>query len=255
MDSSNNLLFDVAQVADKDKSQVVAWGVECIRRANQQRDGPLTLDASCREDDTERIAWLERHGFVHQPSRSLRMVRSLNELVPDPQLPPGFVIRHVTGEHQAEALVALHRAAFGTQNLTIQDRLSWMRTPEYDPELDLIAIAPDGVWAACCMCHVSQEENAHTGRNECYTDPVATRPLFQRRGLARALLLTGFRLLKQRGVETAVLGTSSENIAMQQAARSVGFCVTVAKVWFAKPVHATHPLLETVDDNIPRRPS
>jgi len=110
-----------------------------------------------------------------------------------------------------------------------------MRAPEHDAELDLIAIAPNGTFAAYCMCSISEEENALTGRNEGYTDPVATHPAFQRRGLARALLLTGFRLLKQRGVDTAVLSTSSENTAMQRAAALVGFRVQ-SKIWFVKQV-------------------
>jgi hypothetical protein len=49
-------------------------------------------------------------------------------------------------------------------------------------------------------------------------------------------LLTGLGRLKGRGMETAVLGTSSENIAMQQVATSVGFRVHTSKLWFAKPL-------------------
>ena len=72
--------------------------------------------------------------------------------------------------------------------------------------------------------------------NEGYTDPVATHPAFQRRGLARALLLTGLQLLKQRGVDTAVLSTWGENTAMQQTAKSVGFGVQSTTILFAKQV-------------------
>ncbi len=86
------------------------------------------------------------------------------------------------------------------------------------------------------MAQISQEENVRTGRNEGYTDPVATRPEYQGRGLGKALLLRGMQLLKARGVATAVLGTSSENAAMQALAASVGFVVTEVRLWFAKPV-------------------
>jgi len=161
--------------------------------------------------------------------RSLHLIRPLNEPIPTPRLPAGFAIRHVAGEHEVEALVALHRAAFGTENLTVEDRLSWMRTP-------------DGALAAYCMCHISHEENARSGRSEGYTDPIATHPAFQLRGLARALLLTGLDLLRQCRVKTAVLGTSSDNIAMQRTALSVGFCVQMTKLWFAKPLTWEHCL-------------
>jgi len=241
VDEFNNLLFDVLPEATGQglETQMIAWGVERIRQTRPLEGESPTLDAGCREDDVERLALLEQHGFVRQPVDTMQFVRPLDGPIPEPQVPPGFSIRHVEGEHEAEALVALHRAAFGTERLTVEGRLSWMQTPEYDPALDLVAIAPDGRLAAYCMCHISQEENARTGRNEGWTDPVATHPDFQRRGLARALLLTGLHLLKQRGVETAVMGTGGENVAMQDTARSVGFDVQWRKFWFAKPIESS----------------
>ena len=238
VDPYNNLRFELDQtVARPDiESEIVAWGVECIRRAMQVSGESLTLDANCRDDDTERIALLERHGFVMQEMRSLNMVRSLDKPIPAPQLPVGFSIRHVAGEQEVKALVALHRAAFGTENMTVEERLAMMRVPEYDSELDLLVIAPDGGFAAYCMCSSSQEENERTGRNEGYTDPVATHPDYQRRRLAQALLLTGFHKLKQLGIDTAVLSTSSDNIAMQRTAEAVGFRVQSTKLWYAKRV-------------------
>ncbi len=236
VDAYNNLCFEIApQAAGQEiEAQIMAWGVECIHRAGQ--DSSATLDASCRQDDAGRIAFLERHGFAPQSIRTIHMVRPLAQPIAAPQLPEGFSIRPVAGELEAPALAALHRAAHGTDHLTTEERLSWMRTPEYNPELDLVAVAPNDVLTAYCFCRISQEENAHTGRNEGYTDPIATHPAFQRRGLARALMLTGLRLLKQKGIEFAALGTSSENIAMQQTAASVGFYVESTKLWFARPV-------------------
>jgi mycothiol synthase len=167
---------------------------------------------------------------------TLHCARSLSDPIPEPRVPEGFGIRHVAGEHEAEALAALHRAAFGTENMTTEGRLSWMRTPDYDPELDLVAVAPDGTLAAYVFCSISEEENALSGREDGYTDPVATHPAFQRRGLARALLLTGFRLLKRRGVETAHTSTGSWNVAMRQTARSVGYRVESTTIFFKKLV-------------------
>jgi len=220
-------------------ARTVEWAAARVRQAHPDDDS-LTLDANCRDDDAERSTLLEQHGFVRQDLNTLEMVRHLarplGEPIPVPSLPPGFCIRPVLGEQEVEALTALHRAAFGTDKLTTEERRAWMQVPEYDPELDLVAVAPDGVLAAYCLCQISREENARTGRNEGHTDPVATHPAFQGRGLARALLLTGMVLLKQRGMDTAVLGTSSENVAMQRAAASAGFCVRAKRVWFAKPL-------------------
>lgn len=234
VDHYANLCFEFTEPGIE--AEIVDWGVQCIRRDIEAEGEALTLDASCGEDNANCIALLERHGFIRQALRSLHLVRSLHEPIPAPQLPAGFSIRHVTGEHEVDALVALHRAAFGTENMTVEERLAMMRTPEYDAELDLVAVAPDGRLAAYCMVSISQEENARTGRNEGYTDPVATHPDFRRRGLARALLLMGLHTLKQRGMDTACLGTSGDNVAMQRTAEAVGFRVQSTTLWFSKPV-------------------
>jgi mycothiol synthase len=102
-------------------------------------------------------------------------------------------------------VVVLHRAAFGTPHMTIEGQLSWMRMPEYDPTLDLVAVAPDGALAAYVLCSISEQENLLAGRRVGYTDSVATHPKFQRRGLAKALLVKGLNLLRQRGMEIAGL--------------------------------------------------
>jgi mycothiol synthase len=132
-------------------------------------------------------------------------------------------------------VVVLHRAAFGTPHMTIEGQLSWMRMPEYDPTLDLVAVAPDGALAAYVLCSISKEENLLTGRRVGYTDPVATHPKFQGRGLAKALLVTGLNLLRQRGMEVAGLGTGSWNMAMQATAKSVGYRVASTTILFEKP--------------------
>jgi len=236
VDSYNNLSFEYQEANSDLQAEIVQWGVECIKRKPHRVEEPLTLDASCREEDRDRIALLERHGFVRQAVRSLHLARPLREPIPQPTLPAGFEIRTLKGRDEVEEWVRLHRAAFGTERMTIEERLAMMSGTDYSPELDLVMTGPDGRLAAYCMCQIFREENARTGRNEGYTDPVATHPECQGRGLAKALLLTGLHLLQERGVETALMGTSSENETMQRAAMAVGFRVKSTTVWFAKPV-------------------
>jgi mycothiol synthase len=150
-------------------AQAASWGEECARQLVGETGEPVVLRASCHDDHVERIALLEQLGFVRREHYTLHFARSLSDPIPGPQVPEGFGIRHVAGEHEVEALAALHRAAFGTENMTVEGRLSWMRTPDYDPELDLVAIAPDGTLAAYVFCSISEEENALTGRSDGYT--------------------------------------------------------------------------------------
>ena len=234
MDDFANLWFDWAQEAAAGaRDDLVAWGIACACSLPRQSGEPASLDTACRAEDGERIALLRRHGFTEQGVRTLRFARSLAEPIPAPELPAGYAIRPVTGEAEVAALVALHRAAFGTQHMTAAERLSWMRSPNYDPDLDLVAVAPDGSLVAYCFCAIDQEANRISNRNAGVTDPLATHPAHQGHGLAHALLCAGMTLLRTRGAECAVLGTSSDNRAMQAAARAVGFRVESERVWFS----------------------
>jgi mycothiol synthase len=130
-----------------------------------------------------------------------------------------------------ERLVALHRSAFGTSNMSVDQRLAMMRTPRYLRQLDLVAVAPDGEFAAFCVCGFS-DSRLQVG----YTEPIGTRPDYQGMGLAKAIVSAGLARLKALGARTAGLGTSSENIAMQHLAGTLGFSVVSEKLWFSKPV-------------------
>lgn len=230
----SNIYFEIAPHARDSRiaAEMIAWAAECLRNGPPGAEPDLALDTACREDDRWRLALLVQNGFVPQPVRTLTYARPLVEPIDAPRLPAGFTIRGAAGEHEAEALVALHRAAFGTDHMTVEERLAMMRVPGYERELDLVAVAPDGSLAGYCYCIIGHEEGSILG----FTDPVATHPTYQRLGLARSLLLEGMLRLKARGAVTAMLGTSSENIAMQAAAESAGFHLAWAKVWLSKPL-------------------
>lgn len=195
-----------------------------------------TIDSPCRDTDTERVALLERHGFVRQETQTLYMARSLSEPIPPPVFPEGFTLRQVAGEQELEAIVALHQAAFGTQNMTIETRRAIMRNPAYIPELDLLLEAPDGALAAFCYCTIPKEANELSGRSEGEIAIIGTSPAYQKRGLGRAMLLAGLQRLKDFGVETATLGTSSENDSAHSIYFSAGFRVSYRALWYAKSI-------------------
>ncbi len=221
---------------------MVDWAEGRLVRQAEAAEPAAELSTGCREEDTRRLNFLEQSGFFAQPVRTLHFIRRLDELLPAPVLPAGFQIRPIRGEEELEAWVTLHQAAHGTQSMTVDQRRAMMRTPEYERELDLVAVAPDGRLAAYVMGHFSPEENLYSGQKMGYTDPVATHPDFQRLGLARALLLAGFERLKERGLDSAQLGTWGENTAMIRTAESVG-CRVLFNDHFLQPADSETRLL------------
>jgi mycothiol synthase len=230
VDECNNLDWEIEKSYEELLgAQIIEWGEACVRTARS--NGKLrSLDTFCREDYSQRIAFLKQFGFQQTEGLTIRMMRDLSEPIPMPKLSQGFTIRSIAGMQEAAAVAVMHRLAFGTEYMTTENRLRIMRTSEYDSSLDLLLIAPDGTIVANCICSVNKVSRIGN------TDPISTHPNYQRMGLARALLLTGLRTLKERGMSFAQLGTSGENIPMQKAAESVGFTVKYKTIWFAKEV-------------------
>jgi GNAT superfamily N-acetyltransferase len=207
--------------------EIIAWAEACIRNAGDSS----VLDTACREDNRRRIALLQQFGFHQTQDTSVIMTRPLSEPISQPELPNGFVIRPITRIEEAEAVARTHRAAFGTENMTTEKRIIKRSTSGYDPSMDLVVLAPDGSIAAYTICSINEQTKIG------FTDPVATHPRYQRMGLARALLLTGLHLLKERGMLFAYLGTDGDNTRMQKAATSAGFSIDHKTSWFSKEVH------------------
>ena len=234
MDEYNNLWFDTEtefSLLDELETEIIEWGVLCRKRRIVEISAEHTLDCTCNADNYRRISTLEKHGFILEPVRSLQYSRPLNKQIAELPLPAGFSIRCVKGRDEAGQLVALHRAAFGTNNMTLEYRLAMMSTPQYIQEMDLVAVAPNNELAAFCVCGFDDPE-----KKIGTTDPIGTHPSYQGIGLGKAITSAGLIALKNAGANTVRLGTSSENIAMQRLAIALGFVSISEKLWFSKAV-------------------
>ena len=179
-------------------------------------------------DDAPRIAFLERHGFTRDDKLYLRFVRPLADPIPDPVLPDGFCVRGVSGEHEITNRASAHREAFHPSRITDDGYARLIRMAEYDRDLDVVAVAPDGTIAAYAMGWVDRANQV--GEFE----PVGTRPVFRRKGLARAALLEGMSRMKARGAETALVSTGRSETSAIGLYESVGFKIMNKELNFTR---------------------
>ncbi len=235
VDDFNNLCFEIKPeyTAPELESQVVAWGVECMRRRNQHSEEPAGLDASCEDINHERVRLLTENGFEPLPERSLHFSRGLQDPIPPYPMPAGYRLRTAVGASEVEALVALHRAAFDSDHMTVEYRLAMMNAPQYAPDMDWLIEALDGSLAAFCIGGL-EEDDASQG----YLDPIGVHPTHQGKGLGSAIMTAGLIELQKRGVRQVNLGTSSENEAMQALAGKMGFQLISSSRWFTKNVQS-----------------
>lgn len=196
-------------------------------RFNKIRVWVLQLRASARDDKAGFIALLESSGFKSERCL-LTMTRSLKEPITVPQLPANFTLRQVKPQQDAEAWVEMHNQSFidawNHHPLTVEHYKYLQSHPTYRPDLDLVAIAPDGTFAACCKCIINRESNTRNGHNEGWIDELGTRRGFRRIGLGRAMLLSGMRQLQAAGMDMAKLSVDFNNPnSALQLYESVGF--------------------------------
>jgi ribosomal protein S18 acetylase RimI-like enzyme len=154
-------------------------------------------------DDGERRAALARHGFV-EPGEPLHfLARDVPEPPELPPLPDGFRYRTVTADDVAER-VAIHREVWAPSRVTeesyAQVRAQW----PYRESLDCVVEAPDGRFAAYCLCWPDDEHGV--GEFE----PVGVRPEFRRRGLGVAVCTYALQRLYEEGGRQAVVYCNSD---------------------------------------------
>jgi mycothiol synthase len=212
-------------------AQILAWGQARQQQWAQACGYRLPLCVPIRSDDYVGRALLERQGFALEAWQTLRMARRLDLPLPAPSVPSGFVVRSVAGKNELAEILVLQQAVF-VAAASGDDRPALMCDPSYRADLDLVAVAPDGALAAFCLYTISTEEDRPPGHHEGWIELIGTHPRFGRRGLGRALLLTGLERLKRYGMDTAVLGTTSWNVAAQQLFTSGGFKNAYQICWY-----------------------
>jgi mycothiol synthase len=195
------------------EEQMLGW-IEAVAGPARR----LVAEPGVYDDDAAQIDALLRRGFERAEGDSLLLLHPLDAPVPEPVLPAGFQLRAVAGPHEAAARAASQRDAFHPSRTSDEHYRCLMDTPGYDRNLDLVAVAPDGTFAAFCLAWLDGVNGVGL------FEPVGTRVTYRRLGLARAVLLAGMERQRSAGMEGVVVGPVS--LGEKEALglyRSVGF--------------------------------
>jgi mycothiol synthase len=221
------------------EQDIIAWAETRVRAAGKEHNLPAKLSVSCRDYQRNRIQLFEAIGFEYERS-FLRMKRSLAEPIPTAEFPAGFTV--ISGQEiDVAAWVEMHNQTFidhwNFHPMTIEQANHWLTDPTYRPDLDLVAVAPDGTYAAFCYNSIDPDDNQHRKCLEGWVGMLGTRRGFRRLGLGRAMLLSGLHRLKAAGMDTALLGVDTQNPNQAYALyESVGFRKVFANFSYAKAI-------------------
>jgi mycothiol synthase len=203
--------------------EALAWAetrlAELRRHDAQQWSGNLVSGA--RQDDVQRIAFLERHGFRYRGEfAEVNMLRSLDEPILEPVLPVGFQVRAVTETGEISNRAAAQREVWQPRTVgkvSDDDYATLQRLPGYHRDLDVVAVTPDGVIAAYVNGWMDPVNRIGD------LGPVGALPAYRRRGLTRAVLLECLRRMQARGMDRVCVSTGVSNTPALRLYESVGF--------------------------------
>lgn len=177
-----------------------------------------------------RVMWIGQDDLILDEMLTMRgfqrvredvcMTCSLEQPIPMPFIQTDYVLRSVLGEEEAQARAAAQHGAFNSSTafeLYSQRYLQFMRSPVYSPELNVVAVAADKRIGAFCIVWLD------TVNRVGYFEPVGTHPDFQQKGLGRGVMLEGLHRLKERGMTSASVCTSQDNLPAIKLYESVGF--------------------------------
>jgi mycothiol synthase len=186
------------------EDQMIALAEERLRGPSQRGGSVLWVWSDA--GDTQRQDILVKHGFTHISEKDEHQwMRDLENPIPDNPVKQGYMIRQMDGVAELPSRSWASWRAFHSDEADENYQGDWtwyqniQKAPLYRPELDLVAIEPNG--AVVAFTTIWYDEATRSG----YFEPVGTIPEHQRRGLARSLLCEGGRRLKSLGATQAMV--------------------------------------------------
>jgi GNAT superfamily N-acetyltransferase len=203
--------------------EVLEWA-----ESNAARLGAGAVRVLCYDHDAFRRALLERRGYERSDSwAAIRRLRPGACPLPEPEMPEGYLLRTTRDDPADRQRIAdLLNAAFGRDFHHGAELATFQAgAPSYRRDLDLVAEAPGGGFAAYTAA--CWDEANRVGIFE----PVCTHPDHRRRGLAAALMGEGLRRVRDLGAAAVHVETGDMEPA-NALYRSLPFTEEhIARVW------------------------
>jgi len=186
------------------EAEMIAWAENHLMEATADNTG-RRLQFFVYEYDVHRQRLLEERGYQKMSCGGvIRHLRLGQQPLAKPNLVEGYTLRTTDPENgrDAQQIADLLNAAFNCNFHTAQEFQQFTRRATcFHPELDLVAMAPDGRFAA--YVGIPYDEFNKRGIFE----PVCTHPDHRQKGLAKALMQEGLRRLKAWGATDVVVET------------------------------------------------
>lgn len=200
------------------EADLIAWAEDHL--AATTGDGRRSVTYSVYEYDFPRQRLLAERGYEKLADSWVhRRMYFGRWALPEPVIADGYTMRTVDPADPADCdrIAALLNAAFGrTFHKGVDFAMFGQHAPCFRQDLHLVAVAPDGSFAA----HVGTIYD-EANRRALY-EPVCTHPDHRRHGLAQALMFEGMRRVRALGA-TQITVETGDAIPANRLYESIGF--------------------------------
>jgi len=193
---------------------LLGWNIDRARAvaAGHDTDRPRLLGSFTAEGEAGAEALLRAAGF-NEARWFFHMVARDLAAVPSWPMPDGVEFRPVTldlARQIFDADVEAFRDHWGGFDASDEAFRNWLEDPDVDPSLWVVAFAGDEV-AGASINAIRAAENAALGVNRGWLESVFVRRPWRRHGLGRAIVGRSLELLRERGLDTGILGVDADN--------------------------------------------
>lgn len=194
------------------EEEMLAWAEEQL--ALPTADGRLReVSIAVYDYDSPRLRILASRGYGDTGHTLVhRRLRLGGKRLPEPERIAGYTLRSTRPRDRADCrrVAEVLNASFNRTFHSEQEFYNFStQSPSYLDELNLVAEAADGSFAALVGCTVD------TANRYGIFEPVCTHPGHRRKGLARSLMFEGLQRMQAQGAEVVSVGTGDSPEANQ----------------------------------------
>lgn len=160
---------------------------------------------------------LIERGYNRTESYTIHFEYKIDSLMNVSNLPDEYKFKTVNQLNDINEKIKTYKICFPNHEVNKDKYVSMMKTDTYSENLDLVVIAPDNSVASFATIWVDNDNNIGI------FEPVGTHSNYRHKGLCKAVIFEGIRLLKNLGISKAFIKTSFKNIAAQSLYKSIGF--------------------------------
>ncbi len=178
-------------------------------------------------DDKRQTEVLQNLGYEDLGTYEHNRIRPLNSPIPDYGLPNGYSVRQVVLPEEYDKYRQVLSSVFSHcgRYMTEAAVKKYSEASFWHEDLDLVAVAPDGSFAAFTTVRVDPASRIAE------FEPVGTHPDHRKLGLARAVILEGLRRLLRYNPTLVCIPGAAANEGATRLYDSLGFSRVDVHAW------------------------